>query len=84
MSYDHTDFVRNPGKYRLYSTAVIARHIFTENGDDDLAPGTIVRVKFDRVARNQLHKRDEPVYRVEAQGEFQGYFYANVLTNFVL
>lgn len=84
MSYDHTDFVAHPRKYELYKTAVIARHIFTDDGADDLAPGTVVRVTFDRVARNQLYRRDEPVYRVEANGKFHGYFYANTLSEFVL
>lgn len=84
MNYIHSDFVAHPRKYELYKTAVIACHVFTENGANDIAPGTVVRVTFDCVARNQLYRRDEPVYRVETNGKFHGYFYANTLSEFVL
>ena len=84
MSYDPKDFAANPRKYELYKTAEVARHIFTEDGADDLAPGTILRVKFHCVARNQLYRRDEPVYLCESAGKDHGYFYASTLENFVL
>ena len=82
---DHKDFALNPKKYELFKTAVIESSIFTENGESDLAVGTIVGVKFDGVRRNQLRRRDEPVYEITLQsGKFWGYLFANALTDFVL
>ena len=34
--------------------------------------------------RNQLYRRDEPVYLCESAGKDHGYFYASTLENFVL
>jgi len=82
--YDHSDFTRNGGKFALYRTARVARHVHTENGADDLVPGEFVGVEFFRVARNQLYRRDEPVYTVTKNGRVWGMVYANALSDFVL
>ena len=82
---EYTDFVQNPGKYELFQSARIAKHIFSNNGDADLSVGQHVSIKFLAVCRNHLLRRDEPVYEVKVgAGEFWGYVYANALTNFVL
>lgn len=79
MKYDHADFKANPDKYRLFSTAEIATHFFTENGADDLREGEIVAIKFRCVAPNRLRMRMEPVYTVKGRD-----VYASALRRFVL
>lgn len=77
--YDHSDFLANPRKYEIYSSAEVARNLFGENGDD-VPEGTPVGVKFMGVVRNQLHKRDEPIYKLTTGHVV----YANALSDFVL
>jgi hypothetical protein len=77
--YDHADFVANPRKYQLYTSADVARNLFGENGAD-VPAGTPVGVKFIGVRRNQLYKRDEPVYQITTGHVV----YANALSSFVL
>ena len=79
MNYDHNDFLANPKKYSLFKTATTKAHFFGENGDD-VAQGTIVALEFQGVYRNQLYKRDEPVYMLNTGHAV----YAGSLTNFVL
>jgi hypothetical protein len=83
--YQQKDFETNPAKYTMFSTAVVAKNVFTENGANDLPVGTHVAVKYHATVRNQLFRRDEPVYAIYKQGgEFWGHLYANALDNFVL
>jgi hypothetical protein len=77
--YDHSDFLENPKKYQLYTSAEVARHLFGENGQD-VPEGTPVGVKFVGVVRNQLYRRDEPIYQLTTGHVV----YANCLSCFVL
>jgi hypothetical protein len=73
------------GKAALYRTAVVKGHIFTHNGEQDIAEGTIVAVSFRCMARNQMYKREEPVYSVTLQGgKYWGDLYESALCDFVL
>ena len=87
-AYDKNDYFQNPGKYKLFRSARIARHIFTENGTNDLAAGEFVSIKYRCEALNKMHGRYEPVYTIvntehgvpsEARD-----VYANNLASFVL
>jgi hypothetical protein len=71
-------------KRALYKTAVVARHIFTNNGDADLPAGAFVGIAFIGEHRNQLYRREEAVYAVTHDGKFWGHLYANCLRDFVL
>lgn len=84
MSFDHADFVANPNKYRLFQTATVAGHIFTENGENDLPAGERVNIRFMRTAYNPLRRRDEPVYGITADNAKWNLVYASNLTRFVL
>ena len=77
--YDHADFLANPNKYALYSSADVACNLFGENGAD-VSAGTPVGIKFLGVRRNQLYKRDEPIYQLTTGHVV----YANALNCFVL
>lgn len=79
--FNHADYVKNTGKYNLYKTAVVASHIFTENGIDDLKEGQIVGIEYVGEARNQLYRRNEPLYRIKGTSHT---LYANALGDFVL
>ena len=79
MKYDHKDFLSNPKKYSLYKTATTRANFFGANGDD-VAEGTIVGLDYLGVRRNQLYKRDEPIYRLNTGHTV----YASSLVNFVL
>ena len=79
MKYDHNDFLANPKKYSLFKTATTAAHFFGEDGND-VPKGTIVGLECLGVRRNQLYKRDEPIYRLNTGHTV----YANSLVNFVL
>ena len=79
MKYDHTDFLANPKKYSLFKTATTRVNFFGENGAD-VSEGTIVGLDYLGVRRNQLYKRDEPIYRLNTGHTV----YANSLVNFVL
>lgn len=79
--YDHQDFISNPGKYKIFKTARVAGNIFTHNGEQDLAAGTFVAIKYLCTARNQMYRRNEPVYSIIGHDRD---LYANALSNFVL
>jgi hypothetical protein len=79
MHYEHADFLANPTKYTLFKTATTTTHFFCENGND-VPKGTIVGLEFFGVKRNQLYKRDEPVYKLNTGHVV----YANNLHRFVL
>jgi hypothetical protein len=82
---DYRDYSQNPGKYRLFKTAAAGTNIFTNNAEGDISEGTIVGIKFITTARNQLYRRDEPVYMVTLQGGREwGALYGSALTDFVL
>jgi len=87
-AYDKNDYFQNPGKYKLFQSARIARHIFTENGEHDLKAGEFVSIKYRCEALNKMYGRYEPVYTIvntehgvpsEARD-----VYANNLASFVL
>ena len=78
MKYDHSDFVRNPGKYELFKTATVRNTMVREDGET--LEGTIVGLRFAGVKRNQLYRRDEPVYMLST-GDV---CYANNLHSFTL
>lgn len=78
--YSHQDFMQSPKKYELFRTAVVAKSIITHNGENDLNEGQTVSVEFRGIVRNQLFKRNEPIYLLNT-----GHcVYANVLRNFCL
>ena len=79
MKYDHTDFLANPKKYSLFKTATTAAHFFCGDGND-VPKGTIVSLECLGVRRNQLYRRDEPIYRLNTGHTV----YANALSSFVL
>ena len=79
MHYEHKDFLANPGKYTLFKTATTAAHFFGEDGND-VPKGTIVGLECLGVRRNQLYRRDEPIYRLNTGHTV----YANALSSFVL
>jgi len=82
--YDPKDFSVNPNKYALFRTAIVARSIITENGEDDLEAGRAVAIRHIRNAWNGVHHRDEPVYSVTADGKVWGMVFGNVLGDFML
>lgn len=71
-------------KHELYSTAIVAKNIFTHNGETDLREGECVGVKFLAIVPNRLYRRDEPVFEVYKDGKFYGHVYENALRDFVL
>ena len=79
-TFDHSDFTRNPGKYELFKTAVIARPVISE---PTFEAGTVVSLSFYAVRRNQLFRRDEPIYAISANGRTTWVF-AHALGDFVL
>lgn len=83
-AYDPKDYAANPSKYQLFKTARVASHVFTENGESDLAHGQYVAVQFFRSAWNQLRRREEPVFSVTANGKVWGMLYASALSDFCL
>ena len=84
MKFDHSDFVANPNKYRLYTTAKLSSHVFTHNGEHDLEPGQYVAIKHMRNAWNGLRHREEPVYSITSKGKVWGVMFASCLSEFVL
>ena len=78
MKFDHQDFTRNPKKYELFKTATVRNTMINEDGET--REGTIVGLRFAGVKRNQLYRRNEPVYALST-GEM---CYANNLHSFVL
>ena len=79
--YDHKDFEQNPGKYRLFKSAVIAKHVHTENGEHDLHQFQHVCIAYRFDALNPLYRRREPVYTIVGTDRD---LYANCLADFVL
>jgi hypothetical protein len=63
----------------LFKTATTTANFFGENGAD-VPKGTIVGLECLGVRRNQLYRRDEPIYRLNTGHTV----YANALSNFVL
>lgn len=82
--FNHADFLAAPEKYKIFRTARVARHVLTHNGENDLPEGAIVGVRFYAVARNQLFRRDEPIYTVIHEGREWGTVYANALADLTL
>ena len=80
-TYDAKDFAAKPGKYRLFQTARIAKHVFTCDGEHDLPQGEHVGIEFRCEAFNPLYRRMEPVYHIKGKGRD---LYANALSDFVL
>ena len=83
MKFDHKDFAANPEKYKFFSTARVASHIFTNNGTHDIAEGTVLGIKYRCTVWNGLYRRNEPVYSATVAGEHRDLF-ANCLSDFVL
>lgn len=72
-------------KVELYRTAVIARNVFTNNAEGDLAEGTHVGVSYVCDAYNAMRRQTESVYRVTLIGGKEwGDIYENCLKDFVL
>ena len=84
--YSAKDYFENPGKYKLFRSARIARHVFTENGAADLAAGEFVSIKYRCEALNKMYGRYEPIYTITRteRGPENRDVYAHTLTNFVL
>jgi hypothetical protein len=80
-AYSQQDFEANPKKYELFKTAIVRSHLFTNDGEQDIEAGTVVAIAYRCTARNQLHKRSEPVYWI---GGYDTPIYANCLSDFVL
>lgn len=78
MKFDYQDFARNPKKYELFKTAIVRNTMIREDGET--LEGTTVGLRFAGVKRNQLYRRNEPVY-VLSTGDV---CYANNLHSFVL
>lgn len=81
--FDYLDFSANPGKYRLFATARIAGHLFTENGESDAEAGTYVSLQYLNTVRNQMFRREEPIYMATAKGK-EWTLYASALADFCL
>lgn len=82
--FDYQDFAANPRKYQAFRTARVPGGIFTHNGERDIPAGAIVAVEYRLTARNQMFRRDEPVYAVTYNGETWGDLYASTLDQFTL
>lgn len=76
--FNFQDFERNPKKYELFKTATVRNTMIHQDGET--LEGTIVGIRFAGVKRNQLYRRDEPVY-VLSTGDV---CYANNLHSFTL
>jgi len=60
--YSQTDFEQNPGKYELFRTARIAEAVYSI---PELAPGTIVSIRYHITRLNQARGKVEmPIYLV--------------------
>ena len=79
--FDAIDYQRNPGKYQMFRTAVIAKTVFTTPGEKLLTEGDFVAVEYAGSARNQLFRREEPLYRVVGTDRT---LYGNCFRDFVL
>ena len=83
MAYDPNDYLANPGKYRLFRTATIARATVTGDGET-LEPGETVGVAFRCEAYNALRRRSEPVYAITRVDGYTFDGYGSILSGFVL
>lgn len=81
LPFDHSDFARDAKKYGLFRTAKVARHIISE---PTFNAGEYVALRFFGVRRNQLFRRDEPVYEITATDGRSTYAYAAALADFCL
>ncbi len=81
MPFDHTDFIRAPIKYRLFKTAKVRNHVHTHNGESDLEAGQYVGLEYAGTVRNQLYRREEPIYRIKGTDHT---LYATNLCDFCL
>ncbi len=85
--YSHADFVQNPGKYALFTTARIAEAI---RSIPELTVGRFVRVRYFATRLNKARGNVEmPVYQVwidsdEDMKESPAMVYACALEGFVL
>ena len=61
--FDYKDYVANPRKYELFKTATVRDTIINEIGE--VTAGTIVSLEYLGARRNQLYRRDEPIYRLD-------------------
>ena len=77
--YSQKDYEQNPGKYRLFRTAVLAVNI----PGTDLQKGQHVGIRFLDARVNRAHAGDPimPIYEVEG---LRHYLYAMALADFVL
>ena len=62
MKYDHQDFINNPTKYALFKTAKVKNTII--NTEATTQAGTIVGLQYLGTSRNQLMRRQEPIYKL--------------------
>jgi hypothetical protein len=81
LPFDHTDFTRAPIKYQLFKTAKVRNHVHTHNGESDLEAGQYVGLEYAGTVRNQLYRRDEPIYRIKGTAHT---LYATNLCDFCL
>jgi hypothetical protein len=79
--FDHSDFVSAPIKYQIFKTAKIRNHVLTHNGESDLEAGACVGLEYAGTVRNQLYRREEPIYRIKGT---EHTLYASNLTDFCL
>ena len=68
----------------MFRTARVKSHVFTDNGEDDLAAGQFVAIRHNRNAYNGVRRRTEPVYSITTGGGVWGVMFANNLSNFTL
>jgi hypothetical protein len=80
-AYSQQDFESNPKKYELFKTAIVRGHLFTNNAEQDIEAGTVVAIEYRCTARNQMLKRNEPIYTLKG---YDVDVYANNLSSFVL
>ena len=80
-TFDHADYVSAPIKYQLFKTAKVRNHVVTHNGESDLEAGACVGLEYAGTVRNQLYRREEPIYRIKGT---EHTLYASNLTDFCL
>jgi hypothetical protein len=80
-TFDHADYVNAPIKYQLFKTAKVRNHVLTHNGESDLEAGACVGLEYAGIVRNQLYRRDEPIYHIKGT---EHTLYASNLTDFCL
>lgn len=73
-----------PSLATQYTTARIRSHIFTHNGEHDIAAGTPVRVRYLHHKEHPFTRRLEPVYDVTTDGAQWFPLYERDLTDFAI